>query len=93
VWGSSSEYQFSRREPKLDSAKAHISPKRKLISLGVLYLDRTKDLYLSATTWSQIIVATEADRQGKKDLPYFEGIEASANRMGIHPPSPDFKNM
>ena len=52
-----------------------------------------EDLYLSATTLQQVIVATEATRQGKRELPFYDGLEAAANRMGIRVLSPDFKNM
>lgn len=52
-----------------------------------------EDLYLSATTLMQVIVATEADKQGKRDLPFFAGVEAAANRYGLRVLSDDFKNM
>jgi len=52
-----------------------------------------EDLYLSATTLLQIIVATEADRQGKDELPFLPGLNAAATRMGIAPLGPDVKNM
>lgn len=52
-----------------------------------------EDLYLSATTLLQIIVATEANRQGKPSLPYYSGLEDAALRMGIATLSQDFKNM
>ncbi len=52
-----------------------------------------EDLYLSATTLLQIIVATEAQKQGKPSLSYYKGLEDAANRMGIAPLSQDFKNM
>lgn len=52
-----------------------------------------EDQYLSATTLLQIIVATEAQKQGKASLTYYNGLEDAANRMGIAPLSQDFKNM
>lgn len=52
-----------------------------------------EDQYLSATTLLQIIVATEAQKQGKASLKYYDGLEDAANRMGIAPLSQDFKNM
>lgn len=52
-----------------------------------------EDLYLSATTLLQIIVATEADRQGKDDLPFLPGLNAAAQRMGIPSLRQDVKNM
>lgn len=52
-----------------------------------------EDLYLSATTLLQIIVATEATKQGKQELPFYVGVEAAANRFGLHVLSADFKNM
>lgn len=52
-----------------------------------------EDLYLSATTLLQIIVATEEDRQGVSRLYYYDGVDAAAQRMGIQTLSPDFKNM
>jgi hypothetical protein len=51
-----------------------------------------EDLYLSATTLLQVIVATEAAKQGKK-LNFFEGLSDAASRMGITALGPDFKNM
>jgi hypothetical protein len=52
-----------------------------------------EDLYLSATTLLQIICATEANRQGKDDLPFLPGVNAAASRMGIAHLGPDVKNM
>lgn len=52
-----------------------------------------EDLYLSATTLLQVIVATEASLQGKKELNYYDGVSAAANRKGIRQLSADFKNM
>lgn len=52
-----------------------------------------EDLYLSATTLLQVIVATEATRQGKKELPFNPGIIDATNRMTIKPLSDDFKKM
>jgi hypothetical protein len=52
-----------------------------------------EDLYLSATTLLQIVVATEASRQGKTDLPFYPGVSDAAKRMGIRILSDDFKNM
>jgi hypothetical protein len=52
-----------------------------------------EDLYLSATTLLQIIVATEAARQGLTQLPFYPGVEAAARAMGIRVLSDDFKNM
>jgi hypothetical protein len=51
-----------------------------------------EDLYLSATTLLQVIVATEATRQGR-DLRYYPGVTAAARRMGIRVLSAGFKNM
>ncbi|WP_271611451.1 hypothetical protein [Bradyrhizobium sp. CCBAU 21360] len=39
-----------------------------------------------------MIVATEADRQGR-DLHFYAGLEDAAQRIGIRVLSPDFKNM
>jgi hypothetical protein len=52
-----------------------------------------EDLYLSATTLLQVIVATEAARQRKKRLDFYPGVEDAANHIGIRIPSNDFKNM
>jgi hypothetical protein len=52
-----------------------------------------EDLYLSATTLLQIIVATEAARQGKSELRFYPGVADAARRMGVHVLSEDFKNM
>ncbi len=52
-----------------------------------------EDLYLSATTLLQVIVATEAARQGKKDMPYYQGVMDAASNMHIRTLSDDFKNM
>lgn len=52
-----------------------------------------EDLYLSATTLLQIIVATEATRQGKAELPYYPGVTAAATHRGIRVLGDDFKNM
>jgi hypothetical protein len=52
-----------------------------------------EDLYLSATTLLQIIVATEANRQGRNRLYFYDGVEAAAGRMGIRVLPNDFKNM
>ncbi|PRG18066.1 hypothetical protein [Burkholderia multivorans] len=52
-----------------------------------------EDLYLSATTQLQVIVATEATRQGKKELPFYDGLSDAAGSMGIPALSTDFKNM
>jgi hypothetical protein len=52
-----------------------------------------EDLYLSATTLLQIIVATEADHQGKAKLDYYPGVTDASTRMGIPALSNDFKNM
>jgi len=52
-----------------------------------------EDLYLSATTLLQIIVATEATKQGKNQLKLFPGIKDAATRVGIAPLSRDFKDM
>lgn len=51
-----------------------------------------EDLYLSATTLLQIIVETEKTIQGR-DMSYFNGVTAAANRAGIPPLSRDFKDM
>jgi hypothetical protein len=52
-----------------------------------------EDLYLSATTFLQVIVATEAARQGPNQLRFYDGVEAAARRMGIRVLSNDFKDM
>lgn len=52
-----------------------------------------EDLYLSATTLLQIIVATEATKQGKEELKFYPGIQSAATRVGIAPLSPQFKDM
>lgn len=52
-----------------------------------------EDLYLSATTLLQVIVATEAARQSKKKLPFNAGVTDATNRMRINALSDDFKNM
>ena len=51
-----------------------------------------EDLYLSATTLLQVIAATEAAKQGK-DLNFYPGVTAAAQRMNIPVLSQDFKNM
>jgi hypothetical protein len=51
-----------------------------------------EDLYLSATTLLQVIVATEADRQ-RRHLNYYPGVTAAARSMNIPPLSNDFKDM
>jgi hypothetical protein len=52
-----------------------------------------EDLYLSATTLMQVIVATEARKQGKDKLEFYPGITAAAQRFGIASLSAEFKNM
>jgi len=52
-----------------------------------------EDLYLSATTLLQIIVATEATKQGKPDLPFYAGLADAAVRMRLQPLGQDFKDM
>jgi hypothetical protein len=52
-----------------------------------------EDLYLSATTLLQIIVATEATKQSKKDLPLEAGLAQAATRMSIRVLTADFKDM
>jgi hypothetical protein len=52
-----------------------------------------EDRYLRATTLLQIIVATEAMRQGKPELRFYPGVTAAAHRIGIRVLSNDFKNM
>jgi hypothetical protein len=52
-----------------------------------------EDLYLSATTLLQVIVATEARKQSKDKLDFYPGISAAAQRFGITSLSADFKNM
>lgn len=52
-----------------------------------------EDLYLSATTLLQVIVATEAGLQGRAEIPYYDGVTAAATRKGIRQLPPDFKNM
>ncbi|WP_146056467.1 hypothetical protein [Methylobacterium sp. V23] len=52
-----------------------------------------EDLYLSATTLLQVIVATEAGKQGKQELRFYDGVEAAAQRYGLNVLSSNFKNM
>ncbi len=52
-----------------------------------------EDLYLSATTLLQVIVATEARLQGKRELKFYDGVSLAATRKGIRNLSTDFKNM
>jgi hypothetical protein len=52
-----------------------------------------EDLYLSATTLLQVIVATEAMRQGKSELNFYPGVKAAATRFGLRQLSADFKGM
>ena len=52
-----------------------------------------EDLYLSATTLLQIIVATEAKKQGVATLNFYPGVTAAAQRMNITVLGPDFKKM
>lgn len=52
-----------------------------------------EDLYLSVTTLLQVIVATEAARQGKAELPFYPGLADAATRMGLQPLGRDFKDM
>jgi len=52
-----------------------------------------EDLYLSATTLLQIIVATEATRQRKAKLPFYDGLEDAANHAAILPLGQSFKDM
>ncbi|MGE3714285.1 MAG: hypothetical protein AB7F82_07130 [Alphaproteobacteria bacterium] len=52
-----------------------------------------EDLYLSTTTLLQIIVATEATRQGNAGLRYYPGVTAAANHKRIRVLGNDFKNM
>jgi hypothetical protein len=52
-----------------------------------------EDLYLSATTLLQVIVATEATKQGKAELHFYPGVSEAASRFGLQPLGPDFKNM
>lgn len=61
-----------------------------LDSLGCWSME---DLYLSATTLLQVIVATEAAKQGKDELKFFPGIKDAASRAGIAPLGKDFKDM
>jgi hypothetical protein len=61
-----------------------------LDSLGCWSME---DLYLSATTLLQVIVATEAAKQGKRELSFYPGVTAAAKRMGIARLGPHFKNM
>jgi hypothetical protein len=48
-----------------------------------------EDLYLSATTLLQVIVATEAARQGKRELKFYAGVDAAATSMGVRKLSAD----
>lgn len=52
-----------------------------------------EDLYLSATTLLQIVVATEEARQGVNRLTFYTGVTDAANSMGIRILSPDFKDI
>jgi hypothetical protein len=52
-----------------------------------------EDLYLSATTLLQVIVATEATKQRKRRFDFYPGVAAAAKRMKIRTLSDDFKNM
>ena len=52
-----------------------------------------EDLYLSATTLLQVIVATEATRQGKESLSFYPGVAAAATRFSLRTLSADFKDM
>lgn len=52
-----------------------------------------EDLYLSATTLLQVIVATEATAQGKSNLVFFDGLRDAALRKHIRPLGRDFKDM
>ncbi|MBR0780759.1 hypothetical protein [Bradyrhizobium iriomotense] len=52
-----------------------------------------EDLYLSATTLLQIIVATEETRQNVNRLSFYDGVTDAANRIGLRVLSTDFKNM
>jgi hypothetical protein len=52
-----------------------------------------EDLYLSATTLLQVIVATEASKQGLDRMNYYPGVTDAAKRLGIQILSNDFKNM
>ncbi|WP_175719047.1 hypothetical protein [Burkholderia anthina] len=61
-----------------------------LDSLGCWSME---DLYLSATTLLQVIVATETTKQGGKKLTFYDGIVDAASRMGIAALSEDFKDM
>ena len=51
-----------------------------------------EDLYLSATTLLQVIVATQEAVQGK-ELKYFDGVTEASKRAGLTPLSRDFKDM
>lgn len=61
-----------------------------LDSLGCWSME---DLYLSATTLLQVVVATEATKQGKDELKFYRGLTDAATRMGITALGPDFKDM
>ena len=56
-----------------------------------------EDLYLSATTLLQIIVATQNNLEGrltrKDELYFYDGVAAASARANITPPSQDFKDM
>ena len=52
-----------------------------------------EDLYLSATTLLQVIVATEDQKQGNPGLNFYKGLVDAANRAGIAALGQDFKNM
>jgi hypothetical protein len=51
-----------------------------------------EDIYLSATTIQQIIVATEENRIAT-NLTFLNGVTSASNTFGIAPLSDDFKNM
>jgi hypothetical protein len=80
------------------AAWAGIGQRQKILLLIHHWLDSLsccsfEDLYLSATTLLQIIVATEATAQGFQELRFLPGITAAANRAGIRVLSSDFKDM
>jgi hypothetical protein len=52
-----------------------------------------EDLYLGATTLLQVIVSTEADRQGKDELYFYPGVMDAAQRMGIPATSNSVRDM
>lgn len=76
-------------------AAGHTEKARLLVHhwLDALACWSMEDLYLSATTLLQVIVATETKRQGKVKLTFYDGLEDAAKHVAITPLGQDFKNM